>query len=338
MNWPTPPFRHLMRITDQIGLLERTDGIVPRYDYGYATEDAACGLMIVCREPSPRDELVTLARRYLHFLAQAQTPDGRFRNRLGRDRRWKDEPGTGDSWGRALQGLGTAAARGPAAAIRGESLARFDASAQLRSEWPHAMAFAALGAAEVLSVIPGHPAARRLLAAALGTIGEPSDNPAWPWPAPRLSYANAAIAEAVIAAGWILGDDRVLRNGLRMIDWLLAGETRTGRLSVVPAGGWGQGEPRPGFDQRPMEVAVLADACARAAAVTGDSGWLNGVGLCVAWLLGDNDSKAPMLNEHTGGGHDSLGPAGRDRNQGAQSTLAMISVLQQGRLISAAQP
>jgi hypothetical protein len=123
-----------------------------------------------------------------------------------------------------------------------------------------------------------------------------------------------------------------------MIDWLLAGETRTGRLSVVPAGGWGQGEPRPGFDQRPMEVAVLADACARAAAVTGDSGWLNGVGLCVAWLLGDNDSKAPMLNEHTGGGHDSLGPAGRDRNQGAQSTLAMISVLQQGRLISAAQP
>jgi hypothetical protein len=333
VNCPEPPFRHLIRITDHIGLIEFTEGIVPSRQHGYCAEDAAYGLTIVCREPSPRDELVTLTRRYLYFLAQAQAPDGSFRNHLGYDRRWKDGPRTGDSWGRALQGLGTAVARGPIQ-VRGESLARFGSGARLLSEWPHAMAFAALGAAEILSVLPGHPASRGILAAAVGIIGEPAGNPAWRWPAPRLSYANAAIAEAVIVAGRELGDDRVLRNGLRMLEWLLDGETRTGRLSVVPAGGWGQGEPRPGFGQQPVEVAALADACARAAAVTGEAGWLNGVGLCVAWFLGDNDAKTPMLNEHTGGGHDSLGPAGRDRNQGALATLAMISVLQQGRLAS----
>jgi hypothetical protein len=337
VNWPDPPFRHLMRITDHIGLLEHADGIVPLHERGYRVEDTAYGLTIVCREPAPRDELVTLARRYLYFLVQAQAADGRFRNHLGYDRHWQDGPGTADSWGRALQGLGTAVARGPVAAIRGESLARFDSSAQLRSEWPHAMAFAALGATEVLSVIPGHAGARRLLADAVGIIGEPTGNPAWPWPEPRLSYANASIAEAVIVAGRELGDDRVVRNGLRMLDWLLSGESRSGHLSVVPAGGWGQGESRPGFDQRPVEVAALADACARAAAVTGDTSWLAGVGLCVAWLLGDNDARTPMLNERTGGGHDSLEPSGRNRNQGAQSTLAMISVLQQGRRVSAAQ-
>ena len=334
MNWPVPPFRHLLRITDHVGVVEHTDGIVPRRELGYRVEDAAYGLTIVSRESSPRDELFTLSRRYLYFLAQAQSPDGRFRNRLGYDRRWKDQPGTSDSWGRALQGLGTAVARGRVAVIREECLARFDSSAQLRSEWPHAMAFAALGAAEVLSVMPGHPVARSLLAATVGIIGEPTGNPAWPWPAPRLSYANAAIAEAVIVAGRELGDDRVLRNGLHMLDWLLAVETRKGHLSVVPEEGWGQGEPRPGFDQRPVEAAALADACARAAAVTGDPGWLGGVGLCVGWLLGDNDAKTPMLDERTGGGHDSLGPSGRSRNQGAQSTLAMISVLQQGRNVS----
>jgi hypothetical protein len=199
------------------------------------------------------------------------------------------------------------------------------------------MAFAALGAAEVLSVLPGHSVALGVLSAAVAVIGEPPEDPVWPWPAPRLSYANAAIAEAVIVAGWKLRDDRVLRNGLRMLGWLLAGETSKGHLSVVPAGGWGQGEPRPGFDQQPIEVAALADACARAAAVTGDTGWLSGVGLCVAWFLGDNDARTPMFNEHTGGGHDGLGPAGRSRNQGAQSTLAMVSVLQQGRLVSAGQ-
>ena len=338
MNCPAPPFRHLLRLSDHIGLLEHAEGIMPRHEHGYCVDDVARGLVVVCREPSPRHELVTLARRYLFFLAQAQAPDGRFRNRLGYDRRWRDEPGTHDCWGRALWGLGTAAARGPAVAIREESLARFVSGAQVRSEWPHAMAFAALGAAEVLDISPGNPAALGLLGTAVSVIGEPSASAAWPWPAPRLSYANAAIAEAVIVAGHELGDDRVLRNGLRMLSWLLAGETRTGRLSVVPVGGWGQGEPRPGFDQRPVEVAALADACARAAAVTGETGWLNGVSQCVAWFLGENDANTPMLNPQTGGGHDSLGPDGRNRNQGAQSTLAMISVLQQGRLVGATLP
>ena len=213
-----------------------------------------------------------LARRYLYFLTQAQAPDGRFRNRLGYDRRWHDEPGTHDCWGRALWGLGTAAARGPAAAIREESLARFDSAARVRSEWPHAMAFAALGAAEVLDVRPAIRPRSAYSQAAVGVIGEPPASAAWPWPAPRLSYANAAIAEAVIVAGWKLGEDPVLRNGLRMLEWLLAGETQgraTCRWCRWEAGV--RASSRPGFDQQPIEVAALADACMRAAAVTGDT-------------------------------------------------------------------
>ena len=336
MNWPAPPFRHLLRLTDRVGLLEHAEGPVPRHELGYRVDDVARGLVVVCREPSPRDELIMLARRYLYFLTQAQASDGKFHNRLGYDRRWRDEPGTHDCWGRALWGLGTAAARGPTAGIRGESLARFDSSARVRSESLHAMAFAALGAAEVLTTLPGHPAAHSLLADTVSVIGEPPANVAWPWPAPRLSYANAAIAEAVIVAGWKLDSDPVLRNGLRMLGWLLAGETRDGHLSVVPVGGWGPGEERPGFDQQPMEVAALADACARAAAVTGDSSWLDGVGMCMAWFLGDNDARIPMLDQRTGGGCDSLSRTSRNRNQGAESTLAMISVLQYGRTFSAA--
>jgi hypothetical protein len=122
-----------------------------------------------------------------------------------------------------------------------------------------------------------------------------------------------------------------------MLEWLLAGETRGGHLSVVPAGGWGPGEQRPGFDQQPIEAAALADACMRAAAVTGDPGWLDGAGMCVAWFLGDNDAGIPLLDERTGGCCDGLSRTSRNRNQGAESTLAMISVLQQGRRVSTAQ-
>ena len=68
-----------------------------------------------------------LAERYLAFLTHAQGPDGAFRNRLGYDRRWLDEPSTGDWWGRALWGLGTAAARSTVPWIRREALRRVPA-------------------------------------------------------------------------------------------------------------------------------------------------------------------------------------------------------------------
>jgi len=237
MTCPAAPFRHLQRLTDHVGLLEHAEGIVPRYEHGYCVDDVSRGLVVVCREPSPPPELVTLARRYLYFLAQAQAPDGRFRNRLGYDRQWRDLPGTEDCWGRALWGLGTAAARGPASEIRTECRARFDQSARVSSPWPHAMAFAALGAAEVLGTWPDDSGALALLDTAIAVIGEPPVSTTWPWPEPRLSYANAAIAEAVIVAGWNLGRDPVLQNGLRMLEWLLAVETRSDHLSVVPIGG-----------------------------------------------------------------------------------------------------
>jgi hypothetical protein len=334
MSHPVAPFRHLCRLTDKIGILEHAKGIVPRHEHGYCVDDVARGLVMVCREPSPSQELITLGRRYLYFLGQAQAAGGQFRNRLGYDRHWRDQPGTEDCWGRALWALGTAAARGPTQGIREESYAGFGRSAQVSSPWPHAMAFAALGAAEILDRWPGHSGALTLLDAAATVIGETPADAAWPWPAPRLSYANAAIAEAVIVAGWKLGNDRVLRRGLHMLKWLLAGETRDGHLSVVPAGGWSLGEARPAFDQQPIEVAALADACARAATVTGDSIWLAGVSMSVAWFLGDNDAKVRMLDEQTGGGCDGLSATGRSRNQGAESTLAMISVMQQGRRLT----
>jgi hypothetical protein len=335
MTYPDAPFSHLQRLTDNIGVLQHADGVVPLYTDGYSVDDVARGLLVVCREPSPPQELVVLGRRYLYFLAQAL--GGKFRNHLGYDRQWRGQPGTEDGWGCALWALGTAAARGPTAGIREESFTRFSHGARVSSPSAHAMAFAALGAAEVLDSHPGHHAALALLYRAHITIGDPAADTGWPWPVPRLSYANAAIAEAVIVCGHYLGEDRLLRNGLRMLKWLLATETRDGHLSVVSPQGWSPDEERRlASDQRPAEVAALADACVRAATVTGDDGWLAGLRMCITWFLGDNDARVPLLDERSGGCSDGLTGTGRSRNQGAESTLAMISVLQHGRRMAAA--
>ena len=328
---PALTFAHLARLTDDTGLLEHARHATPRREHGYCTDDVARGLVVTSRQPDPPREVLQLAERYLAFLTHAQDPHGAFHNRLGFHRSWTDQPGLGDWWGRALWGLGTAAARSPAPWIRTEALLAFTLGASCRSPAPHAMAFAALGAAELLRADPGNVLAAALLADAAAAIGDPDPDPSWPWPHQRLTYANAALAEALIAAGDLLGDPALLAAGLRMLTWLLDIQTRAGHLSVLPSAGWQRGGPRLRHDQQPIEVAALADACATAAGITGDDVWRQGVNHSVAWFLGANDVNTVMWDPETGGGYDGLTLQGPNLNQGAESTLALLSTLQHPR-------
>jgi hypothetical protein len=328
---PTVSYRHLARMTDDVGLLEHAEGIRPRYEHGYCVDDVARALVVVSRETDPTDEVVVLASRYLHFLIAAQAPDGATHNRLGYDRRWHDLPNVEDCWGRAVWGFGVAAVKGPTPDIRAEATASFDIALRTRSPYPHAMAFAALGAAAVLDQHPTHAGALSLLTDAMAVIGRPPADPSWPWPLERLSYANAAIAEAVISAGSKLGDDALLADGLRMLRWLLDLETFQGHLSLTPVGGRGPGIHTRRFDQQPIEAASLADACVRAGQVDDDPIWQDGLRLCIGWFLGENDSSTPLIDPVSGGGCDGLNATGRNLNQGAESTMALMSVLQHGQ-------
>lgn len=213
--------------------------------------------------------------------------------------------------------------------MRASAMSYFNHGVKQRSPHRRGMAFAALGAAEVVAHDPRHHRARELLADAIVAVGRPSADAEWPWPEPRLSYANAALPEALIAGGHALGRDDVLADGLQLLRWLLEHETADDHLSPTPTGGVGRGAgPGPRFDQQPIEVAALADACARAHAVTGDDEWRRGVDLAIGWFAGDNDVGAVMWDGETNGGYDGLTPTGPNLNQGAESTLALISTLQ----------
>ena len=331
---PEPDWAHVARLSDDTGLLEHARNAIARREHGYCTDDVSRGLLVASREPRPGRTVLRLAERYLAFLTHAQGPDGGFRNRLGYDRRWLDEPALADWWGRALWGLGTAAARSTAPWIRAEARGAFTAGARRRSPWPRAMAFAGLGAAEVLRADPRDTVAADLLGDAATVVGPPGTDPGWVWPEPELTYANPALAEVVIAAGDLLGDEPLLTDGLHMLAWLCDQQEHDGHLSTVPVGGWRPGVPRHRHDQQPIEAAATADACATAAAVTGDERWDARLFQAVAWFLGGNDAGAIMYDPHTGGGYDGLRADGPNLNQGAESTLALLSTLQHARRLA----
>ena len=62
--------------------------------------------------------------------------------------------------------------------------------------------------------------------------------------------------------------------------------------------------------------------------MTGDDTWRAGVDLAIDWFAGKNDVSAMMWDPDTSGGYDGLTPTGPNLNQGAESTLALISTLQ----------
>jgi hypothetical protein len=336
MTAPRPSFAHLTAMTDERGTFEHADHTEPRPEHGYCTDDMARLLVVAAREPNPDAVVRALARTAFRFLSDSQGVDGKVCNRMSQRRRWQGRRGVEDCWGRSLWAFGTAAARYDVGWLRQSALTLFEHGAEQRSPWPRSMAFAALGAAEVHTIKPAHHRAHNLMADAATVIGRARVDADWPWPEPRLTYANAVLPDAMMAIGAALHRDDLVEEGLLLLQWLIARQTWGGHLSVVPVGGAARGDDPPRFDQQPIEVSTLADACARAAAITGDVVWTDHLGSSVDWFLGDNDGVTPMLDAATGGGYDGLESGGPNLNEGCESTLALISTLQHARRLAAA--
>jgi hypothetical protein len=329
-------FDHLASMSDGIGTFEHADLVEPRRSEGYCTDDMARLLVVVARERQPTQTVVALGRLAFRFLAEAQGVSGRVRNRRSEGGRWSGRRGVEDCWGRSVWAFGSAARRAPEEWMRQSAMSYFDRGAQQRSPWRRSMTFAALGAAEVLAIDPRHDPARRLLSDTAGAIGALGADKDWPWPEPRLAYANAALPEALIAIGEQLERPDVLDDGLSMLRWLLRREMLDGHFSPTGVGGAGPDDRSPAFDQQPIEVAAMADACTRALRSTGNDEWRHGIERAAAWFGGANDAGAVMWDEQTGGAYDGLERNGVNRNQGTESTLALIATMQQARSLALA--
>ena len=166
------------RLSDDVGLFEHAEHAVPRPEHGYCVDDMARG----CWSSSAARAAPDAGGRRLWPSAtspsslDAQGADGRFHNRRG------PTGGAGRTSRRSRTAGAARCGRSarPARAVRRSCDAptarssAFDARRGQRGRrWPRAMAFAALGAAEVLAVRPGprrraRPARRRRRARSAG--------------------------------------------------------------------------------------------------------------------------------------------------------------------------
>lgn len=325
---------HLCSLTDDVGMLQHARYTVPDRNHGYCTDDNARALIFALRayRLTKAPELLEMATTYLSFLQHAYNPaKGRFRNFMSYDRTWQEEFGSDDSHGRALWSLGIAVANAPTVGLRAAALDLFEpalgAVESLPS--PRAWAFALVGIHAYLRRYSGDSEARRIresLANRLFDLFEAHATDEWPWPEETLTYANAKLPHALLMSGQWLQRGDMIETGVNSLEWLLDVMTESdGTLAPVGNDGWYHRDGQPArFDQQPIEVHALLEACIEAYNVTADERWLVEARRCFDWFLGKNRLNKSLYDYETSGCRDGLQPGGVNENQGAESTLAWL--------------
>ncbi|MDQ6775400.1 MAG: glycosyltransferase [Actinomycetota bacterium] len=327
---------HLLTLVDDVGIIQHADGIVPARSSGYCTDDVA-RLAIVAlglRKMTGEEAYNRMLALSLGFVRHAWRADGQgMHNLLSYDRRWLDEPHGGDHLGRAAWALGEVlgADLPPALLEPSRILLREMLPALAAQHWPRTIAFAILGLAHADPAAVGDDGDAVLRALAQRLAGQQRTNasPDWYWAEDVLTYDNARLPQALIAAGARLGDEQLLRDGVRALDWY-AGELGSEGPCVRLVGHHGRrrGEPHPGDgDEQPLDAAALVEAEVEAFAATGAETHARRAVRAFEWFLGRNRLERSVLDFATGGCHDGLGEHTVNLNEGAEATLAYLQAL-----------
>jgi glycosyltransferase involved in cell wall biosynthesis len=349
-NLPLLNTGHLLKMTDDTGILQHAIFSMPNTREGYTTDDNARALMVsvILNEKSEhldRRQDSNLSHRYLSFLWLAFQPDsGRFRNFLDYDRRWLEVFGSDDSHGRALWSLGTVLGVSKDAGLRGAAGRLFEAAvpASLAFTSPRAWAYSILGLQAYLDWFPGDRAmqgVRNELANRLLDIYQRTHSESWRWFEKSLSYSNARLSQALILAGWRSDNQRMIEAGMDSLKWLVAEQHRDDKNIFVPIGSNGffiEGSEKARFDQQPVEACATVSTCLEVYRLTEERQWLEEARKAFHWFLGKNDLQVPLYDAITGGCRDGLHPDRVNENQGAESTLSFLMALLEMQLAKVA--
>ena len=331
---PVASFAHLRALTDDVGVFQHAPHGVPERAHGYCTDDVGRALLVAVLGAARGDQVAAgLVPGYLSFLQDAQHTDGRFHNLMGFDRRFLRDTASQDTLGQAVWGLGVTVAHSPQpdwCTLAGEVLARaVPATADLHAT--KAVAYAMTGLAAYLTRFPGaRTPARvlRLLAERQLHRLDAHTSGDWVWFDDALTYGNAAVPGALLAAGRVLEEPDWIAVGTQTLDFVLARTMEDGCFAPVGNVGW---LPRDGvkalYGQQPVEAGLTVQACVTAHELTGQAGYLDAAHAALDWLLGSNRLGIALYDPATGRCADGLDRHGASRNAGAESTICALMAL-----------
>ena len=325
---------HLLRMTDDTGIIQHATFSVPARQTGYCVDDNARALIVALHTEhlATSRESMQLVTTYLAYLHHAQDADGGFHNLMRYDRSVEPSPPSDDCLGRAVWALGTAvqlsAEEGHRLLAREMFARALPGTAQLG---PRGTAATVLGLVSFLDAHPDDASARahlgRLVDKLLDRYREESRDD-WHWFEPALTYDNALIPLALFRAYQVTGERASLRVARESLEFLESVCFVDDRLVLVGNAGWhSRGGSKAQADEQATDAAAFVLAFRGAYRATADHHYLRRMRDSFAWFLGANRLGQPLYDFVTAGCRDGLGATEVNQNQGAESTLSFLMSL-----------
>ncbi len=323
---------HVMRLTDDTGIVQHAKYGIPNLKEGYCLDDNARGLImaLMAYQRNKSREAFELLPIYLSYIHYMQTEDGNFRNFLSFNRQYLDEVGSEDSFGRTVWALGyligcaaNNSYREFARELFHKSFPHFKALQHLRG-----MANTIIGISLYLQAIPGDEGMLNelvRLTQPLIEAYEENQSDDWQWFEEKMTYDNAILPLALLHSCEITGNEKVRHIALKTMAFLDALTLANGYLSPVGNDGWYyRGQQFPVYDQQAIETMAMVLMHFQAYKIFRKPQYIEKMFLSYKWFLGENTLRAPLYDYETKGCCDGLQSTGINRNQGAESTLAYL--------------
>ena len=327
---------YLASLSDHIGLLQHADYKLPKFEFGYTTDDNCRGLLVVAKFYSiyPDPLAKKLAQRYLAFLRWVQKEDGQFHNEVSIDRRFLDVVGSEDCQCRTFwtlsATLNTTIPEDFKSVIK-EILEKFLPNLFSYSAL-RPLAFLILGLRELSrqkeNIFSGLDILNttRTLAERLAEQYERNASPQWAWFEEAMTWGNALLPASLFVSYELLGDKKLLEIAKESFDFM-SNHVFDQQLIFQPVGnrGWfPRGGKKAQFDQQPIEAMWMTIAAEEAFEVTGKSHYRRKARSAIEWFGGRNCHRIPLYDPEDGSCADGLTPDGINPNRGVESTLSAL--------------
>ncbi len=326
-NLKLPNDAYVFRLTDDTGMFQHARRAVPDPSEGYTTDDNARALIMALQlfGMTGKQKYLDLAVRYLGFLAYAKN-GAWFRNFMDYDRRFTEERGSEECFGRCIAALGFAASRpGLPEEIRGvaDDLLRQTVSGCGELTHLRAEAYAVIGLNDWKGDHSREFAVR--LAAEISDAYGRRAAPDWKWFEDEINYCNAVLPWAMLIAHEATGEKKYLRIGMESLDFLLDATFADGIFRPVGCNGWfPKGQKAAEFDQQPVEACGTLLACLKAYELTGKDVYRDRASQCLGWYTGRNIRKVSLIDPETGGCLDGITSGSLNPNEGAESLVCWM--------------
>lgn len=329
---PDFTLEHLIRLTDDTGVVQHAKFGIPNLKEGYCTDDNSRALLTALKAYDIRKEkqVLKLMPVYLSYIHYMQNDDGTFRNFLSFNRNYLDEVGSEDCFGRTIWALGYLIKESPndsyyqiSKEIFLNSVNQFEKLVYLRG-----IANTIIGISYYLKSFPTDEVMLGKLynlSMKLVNSYNSSREEGWEWFEDILTYDNGILPLSLFHTAEIIKDEKIIDTALKTAEFLEKITMKDGYLSPVGNQGWyKKGNPCAKFAQQSIDAMAMVLMFYRAYLVTKDRNYINKMFSCYMWFLGENELRIPLYDFETGGCNDGLEEYGVNRNQGAESTIAYL--------------